>query len=83
MPLIDDQIDGLQGKQYFTKLDLQNAFHHLSIDETSFKYTSFVLPDEQYEYVKIPFGLTIGPGMFMRFIRTAFRRLLRENKIKI
>lgn len=83
IPNIDDQIETLRDKKYFTKLDLKDAFHHISINEESVKFTSFVTPFGQYEYLKMPFGLKNCPAMFMRFINTAFQHLLERNKIAI
>jgi hypothetical protein len=83
IPRIDDQIDNLRNKHYFTRLDLKDAFHHIQLKEASIPYTSFVTFMGQFEYVRLPFGLTSGPSFFMRFINTAFRELLDENKIQI
>ena len=44
IPLIDDLLDRLAGKRYFTKLDLRNGFSHVYVDDDSVKYTSFVPP---------------------------------------
>ena len=45
MPLIEDELDSLQGAKIFSTLDLQNGFFHVSIEESSRKYTAFVVPD--------------------------------------
>jgi hypothetical protein len=83
IPRIDDQINNLRNKHYFTRLDLKDAFHHIQLKEASIPYTYFVTFMSQVEYVRLPFGLTSGPSFFMRFINTAFRELLDENKIQI
>lgn len=83
LPLIDDQIDCLRDKKYFSRLDLKDAFHHVVIEQESVKYTSFVTPVGQFQYRKMPFGLKNSPSMFMRFVNTAFKRLLEERKVVI
>ena len=83
IPLIDDQIDMLRGKKYFTRLDLKDAFHHVQISEDSIKLTSFVTPMGQFEYLKMPFGLKNSPATFMRFIHHAFQNLISDNKVII
>lgn len=83
LPLIEDQLDQLRDKKYFTNLDLKSAFHHVSLEPSSIKYTSFVTPTGQYEYLKMPFGLKNSPSVFMRYINTIFRDLLDQNKIMI
>ncbi|XP_043498670.1 uncharacterized protein LOC122521973 [Polistes fuscatus] len=57
LPLIEDQLDQLQGANYFSTLDLKNGFFHVSIEEESRKYTAFIVPDGHYEFLKVPFGL--------------------------
>lgn len=83
IPRIDDQIDQLRDKAYFTRLDLEDAFHHIRMKETSIQYTAFITFMGQYEYPRMPFGLSNGPSLFMRFINTFFRKLLDEQKVLI
>lgn len=54
--LIDDCLERLEGKRYFTVLDLRNGFHQVNVAAGSSPYTSFVTPKGQFEYVKMPFG---------------------------
>jgi len=61
LPRIEDQIDKLRDKYYFTKLDLKNAFHHIKLNKESIKLTSFVTHSGQYEYLRTPFGLKNSP----------------------
>lgn len=81
-PLIDDHLDRLRGKSYFSSLDLRNGFHHVKVADGSVKYTSFVTPLGQFEFLKMPFGLTNAPRVFQRYINI-FRDLIRENKILV
>lgn len=83
LPIVDEQIEFLRDKKYFTKLDLKDAFHHVTLDDDSVKYMSFVTPMGQYEYLKMPFGLKNSPAMFSRYVTTAFRELLDQAKIAI
>jgi len=75
-PLIDDQLDRLKGKKIFTSLDLKNGFHHVRMNETSIPYTSFVTPIGQYEYLRMPFGLSNSPRVFNRYIQFIFHDLI-------
>lgn len=61
LPLIDDLLDRLANKSIFSLLDLKSAFYHVYMAEESVKYTSFVTPLGQYEFLKMPFGLKMRP----------------------
>lgn len=80
-PLIDDQIDKLKTKKYFSHVDLKNGFHHVRMNETSVPYTSFVTPLGQYEYLKMPFGLANAPKVFSRFTQQIFADLIDKDEI--
>lgn len=80
-PNIDDCIDQLRKKKYYTKLDLKSGFHHVKVAESSIKFTSFVTPLGQFEYLRMPFGLTNAPRVFQRFVDSIFRDLIDKNQI--
>ena len=83
LPLIDDQLDSLEGKKYFSLLDLKDGFHHLDVTPDSIKLTSIVTPFGQYEYLKMPFDLKTAPATFQRFVNTAFADLIKSGKISV
>jgi len=57
MPLIDDRIDALVNFQVFSIINLKNEFFHVLLEAESQKYTAFITPNDQYEFMKTPFGL--------------------------
>lgn len=81
LPIIDDQIDALQGAKVFTTLDLANGFLHVPVAPESRKYTAFVTTGGQYEFLRVPFGLSVGPPVFQRFINTIFGDLIANGTI--
>lgn len=55
LPLIEDVLESFCGARVFTTLDLKNGFFHVDVDKASVKYTAFVTPGGQYEFLKVPF----------------------------
>lgn len=82
-PLIDDHLDRLRDKSYFSSLDLRDGFHHVKVVDESIKYTSFVTPLGQFEFLRMPFGLTNAPRVFQRYVNDIFRDLVRADKVLI
>lgn len=81
VPNLEDQLDQLQKGTVFTTLDLKNGYHHVPIKENSKKYTAFVTPTGQYEFNKVPFGLSSSPSVFCRFIQIIFRKLIAQGLV--
>lgn len=79
LPLIEDQLDQLQDARVFSTIDLKNGFFHVQVDDASIKYTSFIVPDGQYEFLRVPFGLCNSPSVFQRFINAIFRDLIKRK----
>ncbi|XP_047027973.1 uncharacterized protein K02A2.6-like [Helicoverpa zea] len=83
LPIIDEHIDKLAAARVFSALDLKNGFFHLRVSEESIKYTSFVTMTAQYEFLRAPFGLSICPKVFTRFISIIFRDLITRGVVVI
>ncbi|GFW78635.1 retrovirus-related Pol polyprotein from transposon 17.6 [Trichonephila clavipes] len=66
-------------RQVYSTLDLHNGFFHVDVDEDCRKYTSFIVPDGQFECNKVPFGLSTSPGVFQRYVSSIFRDLTRKG----
>jgi len=81
MPVIEDQINILKDKSYFSILDLKDGFFHIQIAEESVKYTSFITPLGQFEYIKMPFGLKSAPGRFQKFVNEVLKELIRSGDV--
>ncbi|GFX53705.1 transposon Tf2-9 polyprotein [Trichonephila clavipes] len=83
LPLIEDVLDKLQGAKVYTTLDLKNGFFHVDVIENCKHLTSFVVPDGQFEFNKVPFGLSTSPSVFQRYVYSIFRELMRKGVVII
>jgi len=84
LPIIEDQLMILANKKYFSKLDLRNGFFHINMADESIKLnTAFVTPLGHFEFLKMPFGLKVGPSRFQRFISDVFKKLTETGDVAI
>ncbi|GFW01556.1 retrovirus-related Pol polyprotein from transposon 17.6 [Trichonephila clavipes] len=83
LPLIEDVLDRLQGAKVYTTLDLKNGFFHVDVNEDCKHLTSFVVPDGQFEFNKVPFGLSTSTSVFQRYVYSIFRELMRKSIVII
>lgn len=51
----------------------------VKIDESSRKFTAFIIPEGQYEFLRIPFGLCNSPAVFQKFINAIFKDLINNG----
>ena len=59
VPRIQDVIDKLIGKRWFSTLDQGKAYHQGFMSPESRHLTAFCTPWSLYEWIRIPFGLSI------------------------
>lgn len=83
LPIIEDCLEYLGGKKYFSTLDLKSGFHQVPMHEESIPLTAFVTPMGQYEYCYMPFGLTNAPPVFQRYIGQILRTLIDTRQITV
>ena len=79
IPLVSDLLDQIKGAKLFTKIDLRAAYNLVRIREGDEWKTAFTSRYGHYEYTVMPFGLANAPAVFMRFIQTIFRDLLKKE----
>ena len=67
---------------YFTKIDLKDAYHSISIAKEHRKYLGFQVNNKSYRFRVVPFGLSTAPRLFTKIMREAIAPL-REQSIRM
>src|SRR6266508_4539728 len=68
LPIVNDTIDKIGGKKYYTSIDLASGYWQVEMDENSQDITAFVIPWGLYQFNVMPFGLTNAPATFQRLM---------------
>jgi hypothetical protein len=68
---VDIRLQGMSGAQYFSTLDLPQAFHNIPLARDSQKYFGFMAPDGLYRYKTLPMGFVNSMALFTRLMDMA------------
>ena len=64
LPRPDDILDWLQQGKYYTAIDLRSGYYQIPVHPDDIPKTAMTTPFGQYQYKRIPFGLTAAPAAF-------------------
>ena len=70
IPKIEDLFAKLSKGQYFSKLDLSQAYQQLPLEEDSKKYVVINTHQGLFRYTRLLFGISSAPGIFQRVIES-------------
>ena len=76
LPRIDDCLDSLAGKKYFSTLDCFSGYWQIPLAKEVQKFTAFTSPLGLFEFTVMPFGLTNAPAHFSRAMHRIFSKHL-------
>ncbi|KAG0435159.1 Retrovirus-related Pol polyprotein from transposon 17.6, partial [Dictyocoela muelleri] len=68
-PNLHECLTELSSSKIFSSIDLNMGYHQILMSPESRKYTSFVLLNDQYEFIRMPFGLLNAPRTFKRAMK--------------
>jgi hypothetical protein len=79
LPFIDQVLDTLAGKQFFSFLDGFSGYNQIQITPEDQDKTTFTCPWGTFAYRVLPFGLCNAPATFQRAILSIFVDLINEG----
>ena len=80
LPTFEELAFQIKGSKYFSILDANKGFWQIRLDEKSSELTTFVTPNGRYNFLRLPFGITVAPEIFHKTFNDIFEGI--EN-IKI
>src|SRR6266498_984171 len=78
LPVVNDIIDKIGGKKYYTSIDLASGYWQVEVNENSQDITAFVTLWGLYQFNDISFGLTNAPVTFQRLMNYVLHDYLND-----
>lgn len=66
MPTMEHFLPEFAGMEYFSVLDIKDAFLHLELDDEAKQMTTFNTPMGLYRYTRLNFGMNTSPTIFQK-----------------
>ncbi|OXA42471.1 Transposon Ty3-G Gag-Pol polyprotein [Folsomia candida] len=73
IPHMDSLLERLGPARFFTKIDLRKGYWQIAMHPDSIKYTAFICHEGKYEFLRMPFGLSIAVAKFQRFVNNLLK----------
>ena len=73
LPSLEDIVNKIGYGEYFTKLDLSQAFHQFMLHPDSRKYTTINTKRGLFEYLRLVFGITPATAICQRYMENLLR----------
>lgn len=68
LPHMEELFAELRGATMFSTLDLQSAYHQVTLHEDSRSLTTFITHDGLFRFKRVPYGLASAPSCFQRMM---------------
>ena len=72
LPTLNEVANEFAGFTEFSIIDLKDAYYQVLVDPSCRKYLTIVTEKGYFRYKRLPFGITIAPMLFQRFMDTVF-----------
>lgn len=66
IPSTEDIISELEGKSFFSVVDLKDGFWQICLDDQSSEICTFNTPFGRYKFKRMPFGIASAPEVFQK-----------------
>lgn len=73
IPTFDEIVADLHGSEFFSKIDLEAAYHQVELSPQSRPITTFVTPDGLFQFKRLFFGVRCAPEIFQRIMQDLLR----------
>ena len=83
LPKIENLFLHLSGAMVFSKFDLKSGFWQLGIAPEDRYKTAFCIPNAQYQWTVMPFGLKVAPSLFQKAMAKIFQNILHSALLYI
>ncbi len=68
LPHMEEMFANLCGATEFSTLDLQTAYHQVTLPEDSRNLIAFITHDGLFSFKRVPYGLASAPSCFQRMM---------------
>jgi hypothetical protein len=75
IPRVEDLFTELQKGEFFSKIDLSQAYMQLKLDEASQRLCTISTHKGLFSYKRLPYGIASAVGIFQRVIEQALQGL--------
>ena len=69
MEELNTLLDLLSGSEFFTTIDLKDAYFSIPIHADHHKYLRFEWNSTLFEFICLPFGLSLAPRVFAKVLK--------------
>ncbi len=77
---LEELVDLAAGHNFYTTLDMREAYFQILLDENSRNLTTFSDGVTLYSFRRLPFGLSCSPAIFTHHMAALLSPLLKEDK---